>query len=244
MLVWPRECFRVILCKSMSTPFIPRLDILPPPQRALWDELSAVPREFVLWGGTGLALHLGHRQSVDFDFFADSDVDLDRLLATNPLLQGARTLLRTPGSLSVLVDRGGPVKMSFFDVPGVLHPINPPHVVPENGLAVASLLDLAAMKAKVICDRAEQKDYLDVDAVLTQGGLTLAEVLSAGQAVYGATFEPVNTLKALSYFGDGNLRSLPDDVKRRLFEAAQDVDPLRLPSLNRVADDRTDEGRD
>ena len=40
----------------MTTNFMPRLDILPPPQRRLWDELAAVPAEFVLYGGTALAL--------------------------------------------------------------------------------------------------------------------------------------------------------------------------------------------
>jgi hypothetical protein len=49
--------------------FSPRTDILPAAQLRLWRELSAVPDEFVLYGGTAIALHLGHRTSVDF-FFA------------------------------------------------------------------------------------------------------------------------------------------------------------------------------
>jgi len=44
--------------------FIPRLGILPPPQRRLWDELGEVPSQFVLYEGTALALYLGHRESV------------------------------------------------------------------------------------------------------------------------------------------------------------------------------------
>lgn len=52
----------------MSDGFQPRLDILPPAQRALWDELGGLPHGFVLYGGTALALRLGHRQSIDFDF--------------------------------------------------------------------------------------------------------------------------------------------------------------------------------
>jgi hypothetical protein len=53
----------------MKQDFAPRLDIVPPPQRRLWDELAAVPAAFVLYGGTAVALQLGHRTSVDFDFF-------------------------------------------------------------------------------------------------------------------------------------------------------------------------------
>lgn len=46
------------------------LDILPPSQRRLWDELMDVPEEFFLYGRTAIALYLGLRASVDFDFFA------------------------------------------------------------------------------------------------------------------------------------------------------------------------------
>ncbi len=46
------------------------LGILPPPQRLIWDALGALPVEFVLNGGTAIALQLGHRQSIDFDLFA------------------------------------------------------------------------------------------------------------------------------------------------------------------------------
>jgi len=48
-------------------------DILPPAQRRLWDTGLGVPRHFVLYGGTALALRLGHRQSVDCDFFSAGD---------------------------------------------------------------------------------------------------------------------------------------------------------------------------
>ena len=47
--------------------FVPRLDVLPEAQRRLWGELSAVPKEFTLYGGTALALHLGHRKLVAKD---------------------------------------------------------------------------------------------------------------------------------------------------------------------------------
>jgi hypothetical protein len=54
---------------SVNT-FEPRLDVLPPSQVALWPDLRAVRESFVLYGGTALALRLGHRASVDFDFFS------------------------------------------------------------------------------------------------------------------------------------------------------------------------------
>ena len=62
----------------------PRLDILPDQQRDLWPKLAAVPPRFILYGGTAIALRLGHRISVDFDFYASLPLDLDGLIATIP----------------------------------------------------------------------------------------------------------------------------------------------------------------
>jgi hypothetical protein len=51
--------------------FLTHLEVLPAAQRRLWSEFSEVADEFVLYGGTALALHLGHRHSIDFDFFGN-----------------------------------------------------------------------------------------------------------------------------------------------------------------------------
>ena len=80
----------------MAKIFRPRLDILPPAQRRLWDELGSVPEHFVLYGGTALALHLGHRQSEDFDFFADRDIDPDLLYRTRLSCGARRSPSRSP----------------------------------------------------------------------------------------------------------------------------------------------------
>ena len=70
--------------------FEPRLDILPAAQRRLWPELRAVPDGFVLYGGTAVALWLGHRVSVDFDFMAEHAFDPHELAESLPLLARAR----------------------------------------------------------------------------------------------------------------------------------------------------------
>jgi hypothetical protein len=115
----------------------------------------------VLYGGTALALHLGHRNSVDFDFFAREPLNLPQLEGEIPFLAGAKIIQREKNTLTAIVERGDPVKVSFF---GVLPQLAPAHVVEENNLKVASLLDLAGTKASVIQVRAEAKDYLDLDA--------------------------------------------------------------------------------
>jgi len=87
--------------------FSPRLDILPESQRRLWSELSAVPSEFTLYGGTALALHLGHRKSVDFAFFGSHAVDVAALETAVPFLDGAQVIQREKNTLTAIVDRGG-----------------------------------------------------------------------------------------------------------------------------------------
>jgi hypothetical protein len=215
---------------NSDVPFEPRLDVLPRPQRTLWDELGAVPEEFVLYGGTGLALYLGHRQSVDFDFFGDKTFEPRQLAVQLPLLAGAAIIQQAPNTLGVILDRGGPVKLSFFGVPG-LRRLRAPLIAAGNGLRVASLLDLAGTKASVVQQRAEAKDYIDIDAILTDGRISLAMALAAARAIYGPNFNPLITLKALSYFDDGDLADLPPETKVRLVAAARVVDPARLPEV-------------
>lgn len=218
----------------MATRFHPRLDILPPAQRRLWDELGAVPAPLVLYGGTALALHFGHRRSEDFDFFADRDIDPGDIYRATPFLRDAQIIQQAPNTLTCLVDRGGPVRLSFFGLAHLAR-LCPPHVAEDTGLKIAALLDLAATKAAVVQQRAQAKDYIDIDALITQGRIALATQLAAARAAYGAQFAPTPTLKALTFFADGDLPALPEDLKHRLAAAAAAVDPLRLPSVEREA---------
>jgi hypothetical protein len=79
--------------------------------------------------------------------------------------------------------------------------------------------------------RAEAKDYTDIDAILRDGRIDLPTALAAAQAIYGAPFNPQITLKALSFFDDGNLRGLPKATRDRLAQAAREVDLDRLPAI-------------
>lgn len=68
----------------------PRLDIFPEVQQLLWSKLApAAALRFVLYGRTAVALRLGHRTSVDFDFFSDADLDRGALVEAMPFLEGA-----------------------------------------------------------------------------------------------------------------------------------------------------------
>ena len=80
----------------------PHFEILPPAQRALWPELAEIPRHFVLYGGSALALRLGHRQSEDFDFFSSEDITPSQLLVTLELLKGVKVVQNVSRTLTVI----------------------------------------------------------------------------------------------------------------------------------------------
>jgi hypothetical protein len=197
--------------------FAPMLGTLPEAQRALWSELKQLSRRFVLYGGTGLALRLGHRQSEDFDFFSDAPMEPRELLETMPLLENAMVRQIAANTLTVEVLRPTPVKMSFFGLS--LRRVKEPEMTDDGVALVASLLDLAACKIAVLPQRAEAKDYLDIYTLL-KNGMELRDAIGAAQAVYGEQFNPLLSLKALTYFGDGDLPSLPENVKQALRSAA------------------------
>ncbi len=210
--------------------------MLPPPQRRLWPELRATPERFTLYGGTALTLRLGHRASVDFDFFSNAPFDPERLASMLPYLKDAERVRMAPDTLTCRVDRGGAVILSFFGGLG-LGQVAEHDEVEGMALHVASLLDLAGTKMAVVQKRAEAKDYLDVDALLRHG-VDLPTALAAGSVVYGRSFNPLITLKALSYFDD--VPALPSEVKHRLAAAVEAVDVSRLPALAAYALRRED----
>lgn len=209
--------------------FSPKLNILPEPQRAVWAELKATPKQFVLYGGTALALRLGHRVSEDFDFFTNATFVPESLLKRMPYLQGGKVVLLRENTLTCVLERQGPVAVSFFGELG-LNRVADPDRAPDNGVWVASLMDIAGCKMAVVQRRAEAKDYRDIAALL-ENGVDLSRALAAAKAIYGEQFEPDSTLRALNYFADGDLPSLPKSIQNALQTAARDVRLNELPRL-------------
>ena len=213
-----------------SVPFKPRLDILPPAQHRLWPELSETLEDFTLYGGTAIALRLGHRPSADFDFFASTPFVPNALLQNVPYLKGAMVRQSAPNTLTVTIERDGPVEVSFFGGLG-LGQVAPAQTAIGPGIKVASLLDLAGCKVAVVTQRAELKDYIDVHALLMKAHIPLAQMLAAATIIYGADFSPLLSLKALAYHEDDALAGLPTDIRQDLITAVGAVDPHHLPAL-------------
>jgi hypothetical protein len=215
----------------MSRSFKPRMDILPPAQKRLWAELRPVAElGFVLYGGTAIALRLGHRASVDFDFFTEKPLNKEKLRQNLLFLTEAVVLQDSPDTFTVLVsDRPpdtGSVKMSFFGSIDFGR-VGEPERTEDGTLQVASSEDLLAVKLKVILQRVEAKDYQDI-AALVQSGVSLDRGLAAARGLYGPVFQPAESLKALVYFEDGDLSALSSDIKKTLIDAVRHVRQLPI----------------
>jgi hypothetical protein len=213
--------------------FSPCLSILPPAQLRLWPELKDTPDMFTLYGGTAIALRLGHRYSVDFDFFSTMPFQPRELLQQVPYLRGATLQQSSANTLTCLVDRDGPVQLSFFGGLSVGQ-VEKTETVEGALFEVASLTDLAGMKAAVVTQRAEIKDYLDIHALMTQAGITLPFMLAAAAVIYGDEFNPLIALKAIGYHDDPALVDLPASIRSDLVSAVRRVDLKKLPYLSGI----------
>jgi hypothetical protein len=208
--------------------FDPRIEILPQAQKEIWPQLAPAPDlSFVLYGGTAVALHLGHRVSIDFDFFKAEPLEKARIEASFQFVRDARTIQEDENTLVMGVSMpSGPVKVSFFG--GLaLGRINDPLRTRDRVLVVASLEDLLATKLKAILDRAEAKDYRDISAILSAG----VSLERAGAFAMNYRRDPALPLKALGFFKDGDLPSLPkadQDLLRTARDRVSDVPDVAL----------------
>lgn len=213
----------------MSGRFTPCLSILPAAQRRLWPALAnAVGLGFTLYGGTAIALRLGHRASVDFDFFSARALNREAIKAALGFMAQATTLQDHDNTWVALVpDRNSGeeyVKISFFGTIAFGR-VGEPDFTDDGILHVASLDDLMATKVKVVLQRAEAKDYRDIAAMI-RAGTSLSRGLASARLLYGPNFQPSESLKALVYFHDGDLQTLTASEKQTLVDAVKAVRDL------------------
>lgn len=212
----------------------PCLEILPKAQLNLWPDLSAVPKEFILYGGTAIALQLGHRKSVDFDFFSALPLNKDQIFSSLPFLKMSQAVQPDVNTLDIIYEtEEGFVKFQFLAGFGKRQArVAPILICEDNQLQVASLRDLFATKLNTIQSRAEIKDYFDIDALLLNN-FDLAEALGSAKAIFGPTFDPGTSLRALCSFRDGDLPELDKKIQQRLIKAAAAV--KAIPIINPIS---------
>lgn len=204
------------------TSLIPRIESLPEEQRKLWPLLTPVAEKgFVLYGGTAIALHLGHRISVDFDFFTSNSFENKEILKGFPFLANYDILQYEKNTLSILTNG---VKISFFGEISFGR-VGNPSITTDNSLQVASLDDLMATKLKALFDRVSYKDYFDISTMI-QHGVSLAKGLASAEQMFGIDFAPAIALKTLTYFHGGSVEELGEQDRKVLRDAVQQVNNL------------------
>lgn len=171
-------------------------DILDPERKDILPLFDAFKDIFYLAGGTGLALQLGYRDSIDFDFFSPnlfSTADLFRKLET---VFAGHTFLKTqeePNTLSGTID--ATIRISFFSYP---YPLVQP-LIDTNHLRIASVEDIGAMKLSAITSRSVLKDYVDLYFILQK--INLEQLLELTKQKL-PTIDTNLILKSLVYFED------------------------------------------
>lgn len=160
---------------------------------------SEVLADFYLVGGTALALQIGHRLSVDLDFFGDCD--LEELEITNILNRFDRVRI-IKKSENILIYTVGSIKVDFvnYHYKWLSEPIV------EGGIKLASMQDIGAMKLNAIAGRGSKKDFIDLHFLLER--FSLRELIDFYKEKYPDGSEFL-VLKSLNYFEDAELQEMP-----------------------------------
>jgi hypothetical protein len=136
---------------------------------------------------------------------------------------------RKRDNLEAFVDRGGVVKVAFFGGLDTLNRVEDPKRAAGSRLHVASLVDLAGMKMRVIQVRGSWKDYVDIHTLVSHG-IDVPTGLAAAKTI-DRNFDPATSIRALQFYGDGTLHRVPATMQRDLTRWAQAVDLAKLPVL-------------
>lgn len=165
-----------------------RLDILP--------ILKSFKKDFYLAGGTSLALQIGHRDSIDFDFFSKNDINTKKLfIKIKEVFKDYKVLKiqEEKNTLSVLINKN--IKLSFFTYKYKLID----KIINRENLRLASWVDIGCMKMSAITSRATNKDYIDLYYILHK--IELKELLKKASKKFKDLDQNL-IIKSLVYFKD------------------------------------------
>lgn len=164
---------------------------------------SEVFSNYTLVGGTALALQIGHRISVDLDFFGNQEID-EVLFIEELEKYGSVKLLQKSKNILILIVNN--IKIDFVNYK---YPFLEPNIVTEN-IRIASKKDIVAMKLNAISGRGSKKDFIDLFFLLND--FSLDEMLKFYNEKYeeGSYFM---VLKSLTYFEDADLQINPVMLK-------------------------------
>lgn len=205
-----------------------QLTSIQPATLALLKELAARKDLacFALAGGTALALQLGHRISIDLDFFTDEKFDgqaLSEVLGKDFELQNCSTGLHSL-TCHIKYQRNDAIKTDFIRHH---YPRLQPLITIE-GIRLYSPEDIAAMKLNAIANRGAKKDFYDIHALLRI--FSLKELLGFFEMKYSRK-NPFTVIKSLCYFDDADMEPPPvsltttgwEEIKADIIAAMRDL---------------------
>ena len=170
-------------------------EILDDNQLKLLPLLKSFKREFYLVGGTAIALHIGHRRSIDFDLFKQSHFITTRVLAKiNTHKLNYKITRNVSEQLNLIISD---VKFTFFEYPFEIKP----EENFEDFIKLPSLLDLAAMKAYALGRRAKWKDYVDLYYII-KSYYTVNQISKRAEDIFGELFSEKLFRAQLSFHND------------------------------------------
>jgi len=182
------------------------LEALAPAQKKTLEQIAsfATRRGFYLGGGTAVALHLGHRRSIDFDWFIQKPLGDPMLLAQYIRSQGIdfKTSKVEAGTLHGLLSG---VRFSFLEYQYTL--LSPSVKLKDLDCSVASLDDLACMKLSALAQRGSKKDFVDIYALALKHR-PLPDILTLYKQKYEVE-DMSHVLYALAYFDDADKERMP-----------------------------------
>jgi len=181
-------------------------EILTKEQVELLPLLKEFKDKFYMVGGTAIALHIGHRRSIDFDLFSEKKFQNFRIRKTFSLfVKKEKTLVDRPGELTMLLHN---IKFTFFNFPyHISHPEKLDSVV-----SMPNLLTLAAMKAFALGQRAKWKDYVDLYFIMKKFH-TIGEISKKADQLFGTNFNERMFREQLVYFSDVNYEEKVEYMK-------------------------------
>lgn len=173
------------------------LEILDKDRAELLQSLIPYTKDFVLSGGTALALQLAHRKSFDFDLFSASPIPKTLLHTLSKNFKIENITVDTTSELTFFADNH--IKLTFLHYYfESCYPI----IKLENGLKLFSIKDIAVQKAHTIGRRGEYRDSFDMYTILKGGHSTLSEIIQNTKKAYGGAFDKRLFFQQLVYFDD------------------------------------------
>ncbi len=171
------------------------LEILNQEQHDLLPFIKKYSKNYYLVGGTAIALHLGHRVSIDFDLFTEGKVNtvtIKKQVLTSGFL--SNVIVQKTDQIHFTINN---VKLTFFQFPFSIEATQ----YHQSYFRIPDLLTLAAMKAFALGGRGKWKDYVDLYFIL-KNHFTIAEVCTKTKELFTDVFNPALFNKQLCYFDD------------------------------------------